>query len=109
MDLLGEFFQSLAGALLDALTYMVNHLFDDASYRRGFFAGMVFLVVTFGLAQLIPYAQGRIVAFFAAREPSLEHGDSGARLGGGCMWGSLILIGLVVLFAGIMWGLGASG
>jgi len=109
MDLLGDFFRFLAGTLFDALTYMVNHLFDDASYRRGFFAGIVFLVVTFGLAQLIPYAQGRIVAFFAAREPSLEHGDSGAQLGGGCFFGSIILIALVVLFAGIMWGLGAAG
>jgi hypothetical protein len=109
MDLLGEFFRILAGAIGDALAYMVNHLFDDPSYRRGFFAGIVFIVVAFGLSQLIPYAQGRIVAFFAVRQPTLQQEDSGAVLGGGCALGTVILLGLAIIFGGIMWGLGANG
>jgi hypothetical protein len=78
---------------------MFQSLVNDPSYRDGFFAGIITLLVLGGLSSLISYAGARVNKFFGASKgpPSPSAGPSPYSTTKGCMWGAFILFLMSVL------------
>lgn len=104
MELLRDFFVGLSRFVRGAIEYMVDGILNDPAYREGFCAGAVFLFVVLVFSQLVPWAWNRVLAYFAARQPSLVPTPAASRVGRGCVIGAVILAVLAFLGAGIVIG-----
>ena len=105
METLDDFFRALDHFIGESLGYMADGLFGSHGYREGFFAGIVLLVLIFGLAKVVPWAIRLILVFGEPSPPSLTPGDSPVQHFVGCLGGTFVMFVLTFLFLGMIWGL----
>lgn len=97
--------QTLADVLWEAIQWVITSLFNDASYRAGFLTAIVTLLILGQLSQLVAWAWNLILTFFhhTPAPPAPGQGPTPAGVTGGCAWGSIILVFLTLLAAGLLY------
>jgi len=102
MEVVRDSFFSFADWLGGLIVDMFVSLWNDRSYRAGFFACFIAIVVIGGLQQIIGWAWALIQAFFGhtAAPPAPGVGPAPVGIVGGCVQGVgvLIMVGLGLAF-----------
>lgn len=100
MEVVRDGFSSLAAWLSSLMNEMIVNLWNDPSYRSGFAACFITIVVVGTLQQIIGWAWALIQTFFdhMAAPPAPGVGPTPVGLAGGCAQGVVVLIvvGLVL-------------
>lgn len=99
METIGEVLGSVADWFLDAFGTMLERLASDPSYRAGFGAGFLIIIVLAVCSSAISWAWGRVQKFFSSTKapPAPGAGPTPAGLTGGCVLGALVLFLLVLV------------
>ena len=106
MEILREVFSELGHLVFGSLGYLLDRLFADASYRQGFGACILFLLVLTVLTGIVLYSWRRVIAYFTATAPPPPPVvPPPAETGMGCLGGVLVLLALGVIVVGMLWGI----
>ena len=75
----------------------------EPEFRLGAYCSAIFLAVFGFYARLVLYSRGRIHRYYSKRPPSLQVGESPARIAAGCTRSALLL--LIVTSLAVYFGL----
>lgn len=102
MEVPWDALDSIIRELWGLVVSMIQRLVGDSSYRAGFFACFITIVVVGGLSRLIAWAWALVQAFFhhTHAPPAPGQGPTPAGITSGCAEGAVVLalLALVALF-----------
>jgi len=111
MEVVRDSLYSLAAWLFSMIREMVVSLWNDPSYRSGFAACFLTIVVVGVLQQIIGWAWALIQAFFGhtAAPPAPGMGPTPVGLTGGCVQGAVVLSILTLALVALVFALFTGG
>ncbi len=98
METIGEQLGSVGDWFWNAVGTMIERLISEPSYRAGFFACLVAIIILGFLSSAISYALGRIQKFFSATKgpPAPSAGPTPVGITEGCAQGAVVLFVLAL-------------